>query len=273
MKFDNTNFHGKLHLQKFGLHNLLKVIADFKSCTLEEFSARSKLPQGKSSGKVMSFSYYAEYCGLIDCDINSGNYKANLTDLGKAVLNNDPFLLDPKTHLLLYLVISSKVRGNVLFHTFVNKVIPSLNQNISFEIDSLRDDFSRADMAKTNFDAVSNFFLEFDRIPHIKLVDKKMFIEALPLSTQFLPIVENFLLYLWANSPHKDAEQISITQILSMGFHNYFRWTEGYLKRYLEEICEYSTRLNIQTQPNVFVRRNCGLKVTLDVVSDGVYSC
>lgn len=80
------------------------------------------IPTGKSSGKVLPHIKYASFMGLINYASKGNSMELELTDLGRVVNNNDPYILEDVSKLMCNYWITDKKVGapqwSFLFRNF-----------------------------------------------------------------------------------------------------------------------------------------------------------
>ena len=107
----NINFHQTFKPEKLYIGRILRELPSCNGKNLEEISAITGIPVGKSSGKVEPTISYAEYMGLLKKHKNAGEFYLSYTDLGKCVLKEDATLLEKLSLLLLHIMLVRKYSG------------------------------------------------------------------------------------------------------------------------------------------------------------------
>jgi hypothetical protein len=88
------------------LAKLLPFAANNGRGNKEVISAETSIPTGKSTGKVHPMIYYAQGMNLISASKAEGEiWQLGLTDMGKVILREDPFLSELQTLWLLHLML------------------------------------------------------------------------------------------------------------------------------------------------------------------------
>ena len=89
--------------------------------TKESISEQTGIPTGKQKGKVIPHLKYAQYMGLIIFQNNNGIYHLEPTPLGTKIYEEDPYLLEGLTRLILNYYLTNKETGapqwGYIFHT------------------------------------------------------------------------------------------------------------------------------------------------------------
>lgn len=98
----NFSFHESFPAQTIYLSELLKLASENYSGNKYEISNITGIPTGDTSGKVEPHIRYLEYMGLMTSYYESGKINIRLTQLGKVIFQEDPFLMQDVTKRLLH---------------------------------------------------------------------------------------------------------------------------------------------------------------------------
>lgn len=96
------NFHETFAPQIIYLAKLLNLANEQFEGTKFEISNLTGIPTGEHSGKVVPHVRYLKYMDMIDFALQNGKYKLSLTELGKVVYNEDQYLMQDITKILLH---------------------------------------------------------------------------------------------------------------------------------------------------------------------------
>jgi len=121
MSKTNLNFHLTFRPERQYISSLLGSIDSFDGVDIQEISATTGIPTGKSSGKVEPTIRYAEYMGLLKRQKADGKYTFGRTPLGRFVADEDPGLLEKLTLLAMHTMLVRPYAGAELWaHVFYN---------------------------------------------------------------------------------------------------------------------------------------------------------
>jgi hypothetical protein len=115
------SFHQTFIPERFYLSAMLSFAAAEKDCTVQEISAQTGIPMGKSNGKAPAILDYCCGMGLVTLPPKAGAVKSpRLTAFGRVVLLEDKFLKQPLTQWLAHLHLCRADAGaEAWFLTFV----------------------------------------------------------------------------------------------------------------------------------------------------------
>lgn len=119
---------------EFGyIARLLKLSAvDFKGDKFE-ISDKTGIPTGKQKGKVEPHIKYASFMNLITYDVERGVYNLSLTELGRSVFEQDPFLQEALSRWICHFELSRLITGAPQWRFLINDGHPGFIEGISFE--------------------------------------------------------------------------------------------------------------------------------------------
>lgn len=121
MSRTNLNFHLTFRPERPYISSLLGSIDSCNGTTIQEISAATGIPTGKSSGKVEPSIRYADYMGLLEQQKIDGKYTLEYTSLGRCVADEDLGLLEKLTLLTMHTMLVRPYAGAELWaHVFSN---------------------------------------------------------------------------------------------------------------------------------------------------------
>jgi hypothetical protein len=130
------NFHRTFKPERQYINDILKFAAEGRSGDAKSIADETGIPTGKSSGKVIPTIDYCRAMGLITTRRgNNSELKPELTDLGRVILREDPYLKTQISQWICHLNLCGKYTGADVWH-YVFWV----------EYHSLGDRFSRNDL-------------------------------------------------------------------------------------------------------------------------------
>lgn len=126
------NFHQSFTVSMNYILKIIKLyIEDNFEYSKEEISKFTGIPTGKSSGKVVPNIKYAKYFGLLDYEVKKGKYKIIITELGKVLLEEDPYLNEEISLILLNYLMCSQGIGADMWYYISNILMPKYSKKIS----------------------------------------------------------------------------------------------------------------------------------------------
>ena len=133
------NFHKTFIPERHFIAALLDYAALGKSGTLQEISAHTGIPMGKSSGKLPAIMDYARGMGLIEVHTgaNGATKLPQLTGLGKAVYREDKFLGEEVTQWVVHMNLCRSDIGALAWNAVFVKGRSSLGSH--FDTQQLED--------------------------------------------------------------------------------------------------------------------------------------
>lgn len=123
MSKTNLNFHLTFRPERQYISSLLGSIDSCDGVDIQELSAATGIPTGKSRGKVEPTIRYTEYMGLLKQKKAGGKYTFWHTPLGQCVADEDLGLLDKLTLLAMHTMLVRPYAGaelwaHVFYHIF-----------------------------------------------------------------------------------------------------------------------------------------------------------
>lgn len=115
----------------FQLFHVVKLLelANNEFCgTKEEISIESGIPTGDGSGKVVGHIEFAKSMGLIDYEKEKSAYRLVLTELGKCVYEQDPYLLEDVTKWVCNYWLTDREVGIPQWYYFMRGIPACFNQ-------------------------------------------------------------------------------------------------------------------------------------------------
>lgn len=97
----NLFFHESFRPELEYISEILKLGLEKYEGDKNEISKETGIPTGKSTGKVIPHIIYAKYMGLINYKISNGKYMLEVTELGRIVGEEDIYLKEDISKLLL----------------------------------------------------------------------------------------------------------------------------------------------------------------------------
>lgn len=134
MKKYNLNFHQTFCPDKNYISKLLLKVPELRLVTKEQISEITTIPTGESSGKVEPTIEYMKYMNLIDYTKESNRYTIKTTILGELILNEDPYLSEKITLLMLNYFLTSKTFGANMWYKVMREIPYKYGKNVRTNI-------------------------------------------------------------------------------------------------------------------------------------------
>lgn len=106
-----VSFHETFVPERIYLTELLKQANAFTGVTFQDISKLTGIPQGSSSGKVSAHIAYAKGMDLLSVQSEKGLHNIQLTTLGCCVAENDIYLSEQFSQILLHMRLCNNVGG------------------------------------------------------------------------------------------------------------------------------------------------------------------
>lgn len=118
----SLNFHETFSPQMIYVAKILNLAKQNYCGDKSEISNITGIPTGQKSGKVLPHIKYASFMGLISYESKGSSIALGLTDMGRIVNYNDPYILEDISKLLCNYWITDKIVGapqwSFLFRNF-----------------------------------------------------------------------------------------------------------------------------------------------------------
>ncbi|MCG5523611.1 DUF4007 family protein [Ectothiorhodospira haloalkaliphila] len=209
-------FHSSFQPEACYLTALLQDAERVGEGTVEEISARTRIPTGKSTGKVEPLIKYAQGMGLINVKVLHGTRKRSLslTSLGRVVLSNDPAVREENTQWALHLMLCRRGGGaDAWYSVFVNA------GNLlgrRFSMDKLQDFLlNRYGSSRDAIGPLLRSYKEnslFGRAPAIVQEGEDLLLRRVPTKLALYDTVGALLFMVWDAEMAGDA-QIALTEL------------------------------------------------------------
>ena len=113
----SVNFPMTFFCERQSISKILDLAANNYCGSIQDISNNTRIPTGKSSGKVKPHIDYAKGMGLIDYQLDKGIYNLVITPFGTVVKRSDPFLDEPLTQWLAHANLCDPVDGASTWNT------------------------------------------------------------------------------------------------------------------------------------------------------------
>ena len=252
----NLNFHQTFKPEKQYIGSILDVANNTEPLSVQDISAFTGIPNGKSSGKVEPHIMYAKYMGLIDAEKKEGAYILSKTKLGNIVYVEDPGLQEELTMLLCHAMLLRNDSGADMWNAVFTKVFPLYRGGIKKEL--LLKELEQLFDGKANKKNFAPFLGSYEEMfSNLKLVE--MDAETIGLNEsaynkEFIYLYAFVLYELW-DELYSGQEEISSVQMKNLNFGKIFGWDEQKEYEVLEHLSDKDlVRLNRQLVPYTILR-------------------
>lgn len=267
------------------LVSLLEFSSKNGSGNKMEISEQTGIPTGASSGKVEPIIHYSFAMGLITSVKNSAQWQLGLTDLGKVIHQEDPFLSEELTLWLLHLMscrrfnLSSPARGlnDIWFSLFADSTY-RLEQQFTQQdfLEFLLDRYGQKSYLQSISSLAIRTYLEESCLGNIDVLHKitkggetKIEKQKVPLDQSYYPVYAVYFFSIW-DDLFTNENQISLDLFseksrcfIVMG------WTEKNISQWLEWMVDRSLiQIDRYTGTPMILRLKESSSVTKDVYSE-----
>lgn len=262
----NLRFHESFPPELKYISRILDLAKEDYSGNILDISKATGIPSGISSGKVKPSIIYAFYMGLINYKVKNGIYELYLTDIGKIILREDPFLMEKVTKSLINYNLTDENTGapqwcylfKIQSH---NKPILKSELKRNMEIYFDKNNIELAPVLGTYKNDFSDLRLIEEDNDTINFNKSSVLIEN-------LYVYAYTLLKTW-EEVFKDRVEITILEIL-----NYMKWGEAFGFEYddilevLDLLENYNIiKLNKQLSPLSIIKLKSSEDVKFDLYS------
>ena len=255
------SFHLSFFPERRHLAALLKLTVQDFSGAVEEIAAKTGIPTGKKSGKVIPHLKYASAMGLIaEPSSGNGQFALRPTDLGRLMLAEDPMLHEPLTQLILHLMLSRPIGGAVSWHVLFGRTRLALGRTMS--VDTAVTWLAKELGSSTSLPGplFSTYREEASLARTAMLV-----VEKNTLTRGSLPALEDYYwgyAYCWLSyweQTASAAQQLSLSELeAACGFVEVSGWNEAGFEDFLSWATEQGiVRIDRQTGTTLVMKTKC----------------
>ena len=252
----NLNFHQTFKPEKQYVGSILDVANNTVSASVQDISAFTGIPNGKSSGKVEPHIMYAKYMGLINAEKKDGAYILSKTKLGSIVYMEDPGLQEDLTVLLCHAMLNRNYAGADMWNAVFVKILPRYRGRVKKELilkelESLFDGKAN----KKNFAPFIGSYEEmFSNLNLVSIDAETISLIETVYNKEFIYLYAFMLFELW-DEMYLQQEEISSVQLEALNFGKIFGWDVQKEYEVLEHLSDKGiVRLNRQLVPYTILR-------------------
>lgn len=226
------------------------------SYTKEEISEQTAIPTGKVSGKVEPHIYYTAAMGLITFEKSAGKYKLVLTDIGRMILLEDPYLVENVGKLLMHgLLVDSNSPASLWSYMF-NVFFPKVNENFSH--DQVTKAVERKFEKKVNLSPFRTCYtseLSFESLNLLEIEDNNYSIKPHRMKKEFLYVYAYLLINKWEQVIGERTE-ITIDEVMDvLHYGKALFWDEKQIRDVLDIMQDAGLiKLNAQLSPITIIK-------------------
>jgi hypothetical protein len=252
------NFHQTFAPEREAIAQLVRLASQNSNfLSKEEISNITSIPTGGSSGKVIPHILYSEAMGLITYQLERGKYRFSLTDLGRVIVQEDPYIIENITMWICHYNIARKSSKAQLwayiFNSFVKitglkakKEVLAAGVNKHFNTEVNLTPFRSCYTADKSFSSIQILQFEGDEIrfiPH-------------NIDPMYKYVYAYQLLKDWEDICSNDSEITIEFLINELGYGNPYLWSEKSILAVLEMLSEERiVLLNKQLNPLTIVKQ------------------
>lgn len=265
----NINFHQTFKPEKQYIGDILNVANMAAPLSVQDISAYTGIPNGKSSGKVEPHIHYARYMGLIESEKKDGKYLLTRTKLGEIVYGEDPGLQEYLSVLLCHSMMLRKKNGADMWNAVFHKILPQYHMGIKKDL--LIKELSilvNGKVNKKNFAPfIGSYEDMFSSIGILLVETENIDMTMLQFNKEYVFLYAYILFEYW-DEIFSSQDEISSIQLEELNFGKTFGWDEQYEYNVLEHLSDKGiVRLNRQLVPFTILRL-----VDKDTVMEKIYS-
>jgi hypothetical protein len=252
----NINFHQTFKPEKQYIGSMLNAAGSAVAMSVQDISANTGIPNGKSSGKVEPHIMYAKYMGLIEAEKKGGAYSLSKTKLGDIVEAEDPGLQEELTILLCHTMMLRKENGADMWSTVFMDILPRYRNGIKKDL--LLKELEKRFDGKANKKNIAPFFSSYEDIFStlniLTLDSDSILINEIMYNKEFIFLYAYVLFEYWDELFPK-YEEISSVQLEKVCFGKAFGWNEQKEHEVLEHLSDKGIiRMNKQLVPYTIFR-------------------
>lgn len=265
----NLNFHQTFKPEKQYIGSILDVASTTDSLGVQEISAYTGIPNGKSSGKVEPHICYAKYMGLIDAEKKDGAYSLIRTKLGKIVYMEDPGLQEELTILLCHAMMLRNCNGADMWNAVFTRILPMYRGGMKKDLllKELEQIFDGKANKKNFAPFIGSYEDMFSSTNLLSMDSENISLNDATYNKEFVFLYAYILFELW-DEVFGDQEEISSVQFNNLNFGRIFGWDEQKEYEVLEHLSDKGiVRLNRQLVPYTILRLT-----DKDMVMEKLYS-
>lgn len=265
----NLNFHQTFKPEKQYIGSILNVAGTADSLEVQEISAYTGIPNGKSSGKVEPHIYYARYMGLIDAEKKDGAYKLNRTKLGDVVYMEDPGLQEELSILLCHAMMLRNCNGAEMWNAVFTRILPNYRGELKKDLllKELEQLFDGKANKKNFAPFIGSYEDMFSTTNLLKMDSENISLNDATYNKEFVFLYAYILFELW-DEVFADQEEISSVQFNNLNFGKILGWDEQREYEVLEHLSDKGiVRLNRQLVPYTILRL-----IDKEIVREKLYS-
>lgn len=254
-------FHETFQPEAGYLAKILGLASNNYSGSKFEISEKTGIPTGKQKGKVEPHIKYAAFMGLLSYACEKGKYQISLTDLGREVYVQDPYLHETLTKWLCHYGISRKEYGapqwSFLIHDgnlgFIQGISPERIMSQASSIFESNVTFDEA-FSVLRRSYMNGFFAELHYLTVEEDSGEYHFIESYE-KDEFLYLYAYAILNNW-DARFPDQSEITVLELMEdLSFGKQFGLTDDSVGEVLEKLSEEGIiAINRQLYPATMIR-------------------
>lgn len=226
------------------------------SYTKEEISEQTAIPTGKVSGKVEPHINYAAAMGLITYEKVAGEYKIELTVLGRIVLLEDPYLVENVSKLLLHGLLVDSNSPAILWSYMFNDFFPKVNENFTHE--QVTKAVERNFEKKVNMSPFRTCYtseLSFESLNLLEIEDNSYGIKPHRMKKEYLYVYAYLLINKWEQLLVERSE-LTIDEVMgTLHYGKALFWNEKQVRDALDIMQDASLiKINAQLSPITIIK-------------------
>ncbi|MFJ8236353.1 DUF4007 family protein [Ureibacillus sp. NPDC094379] len=255
----SLHFNQKFPPETEAIARLVRLASlDLGFLSKEEISEQTTISTGKNSGKVEPHILYASAMKLITFEKDKGKYKCGLTELGKVLLLEDPYIVENISKLLMQYFLADKHSPAQFWSFAFNEFIPKMQETFSKDLlkNAAKREFDVSEVTLTPFNTCYNDKRCLESV-HLFTIDTDSYtVNPHKLSKENRFLYAYLLLYKWEQLLPERSE-ITFDEIMDdLCFGRPFVWNEQQVRDALDLMQEDGIlNINAQLSPITVIKK------------------
>lgn len=223
------NFHNTFKPEKHYISSILDTANNNIELSLDEISAKTGIPQGKSSGKVLPHIIYSYFMGLINYKKERNLYFLSRTKLGENVYKEDPGLQEKLSVLLCHCMMLRKKRGALMWCVIFKEILPMYRNGIKKEIIIKilnQENYFNGKMVQKQFAPFTSSYLLNGFFSPLNILEDKDQLIKIKMNqyTHEFAFLYAYILWIYWEELFPKQEEITSNELEELSFGKAFGW-------------------------------------------------
>jgi len=252
----NINFHQTFKPERQYIAGILEIADGTSARDVQDISALTGIPNGKSSGKVEPHITYSEFMGLINAEKKNGAYTLSRTPIGDIVFEEDPGLQEDLTLALLHSMICRERDGAGIWTSILMNILPLYHGKLGKDIaiKELNIPYDGKVSIKNFAPFIGSYEDIFSKLQILSFSNDDILLSSMKYDSEFIYLYALVLFEYW-DEKFSNQSEISSIQLAELNYGKVFGWSETTEYTVLEHLAEKDIiRLNRQLMPYTILR-------------------